>query len=66
VGGTITLGNNPPQALMGVELHADELRFRFLDSSNQLQSVKATVKGNHMDAELLGTYSNNRFDAKRQ
>ena len=51
---------------MGVELHADELRFRFLDSSNQLQSVKATVKGNHMDAELLGTYSNNRFDAKRQ
>jgi len=66
VGGTITLGNNQPQALLGVELSADELRFRYLDSSNQLQNVKATIKGNSMDAELIGTYSNNRFAGKRQ
>ena len=66
VGGTITLGNNQPQALLGVELSADELRFRYLDSSNQLQNVKATIKGNSMDAELIGTYSNSRFAGKRQ
>ncbi|NDH30519.1 MAG: class I SAM-dependent methyltransferase [Betaproteobacteria bacterium] len=66
VGGTISLGSNPPQPLLGVDLNADELRFRYLDSSNQLQHVKATIRGNSMDAELIGTYANNRFSGKRQ
>ena len=66
VGGTITLGDKPPQTLLGVELNADELQFRFLDASNQLQTVKALIKGQTMDATLIGTYSNNRFEGKRQ
>jgi len=66
VGGTITLGDKPPQTLLGVELSADELRFRFLDPTNQLQTVKAVIKGNSMDATLIGTYSNNRFEGRRQ
>jgi len=66
VGGTITLGDKPPQTLLGVELSADELRFRFLDPTNQLQTVKAVIKGNSMDATLIGTYSNNRFEGRSQ
>jgi len=65
VGGTITLGSNSPQTILGPELEGDQLRFRFIDGSNNLVNVRATIRGNAIDGEIVGTYSNNKFSGKR-
>jgi len=65
VGGTITLGSNPPQTILGPELEGDQFRFRFIDGSNNLVNVRATIRGNAIDGEVVGTYSNNKFSGKR-
>jgi len=65
VGGTITVGTNAPQTILGPELEGDQLRFRFIDGSNNLVNVRATIRGNAIDGEIVGTYSNNKFSGKR-
>jgi SAM-dependent methyltransferase len=65
VGGTITLGSNPPQTILGPELEGDQFRFRFIDGSNNLVNVRATIRGSSIDGEIVGTYSNNKFSGKR-
>jgi len=65
VGGTITVGTSAPQTILGPELEGDQLRFRFIDGSNNLVNVRATIRGNAIDGEIVGTYSNNKFSGKR-
>lgn len=65
VGGTITVGTSAPQTILGPELEGDQLRFRFIDGSNNLVNVRATIRGNSIDGEIVGTYSNNKFSGKR-
>jgi SAM-dependent methyltransferase len=65
VGGTITLGKLPPQNLLTPELQGDQLRFRFIDTSNRLQTVKATIRGNQLEGEVGNSFSNSSFKGSR-
>jgi hypothetical protein len=65
VGGTITIGGKS-QPLLEPRLEGAELRFAFIDSSNNLRSARATVDGNAIKGETgTNAYLSSPFTGKR-
>ena len=65
VGGTITVGGKS-QPLLEPRLEGAELRFAFIDSSNNLRSARATVDGNAIKGETgTNAYLSSPFTGKR-
>jgi SAM-dependent methyltransferase len=65
VGGTISVGGKS-QPLLEPRLEGAELRFAFVDGSNGLRSVRATIDGNSMKGETgTNAYLSSPFTGRR-
>jgi hypothetical protein len=65
VGGTITIGGKS-QPLLEPRLEGADLRFAFIDSSNNLRSARATIDGNALKGETgTNAYLSSPFTGKR-
>jgi SAM-dependent methyltransferase len=50
IAGTLTIGRKT-QPILGAQLTADKLSFRYIDSAGQLQSVTASITGNTLEGD---------------
>jgi hypothetical protein len=65
VGGTIALGGKS-QPLLEPRLEGADLRFAFIDGSNNLRSVRATIDGAAMKGETgTNAYMSAPFQGRR-
>jgi SAM-dependent methyltransferase len=50
IAGTLTIGRTT-QPILGAQLRADRIEFRYIDSAGQLQTVNATITGNTLEGD---------------
>ncbi|MFN4999345.1 MAG: methyltransferase domain-containing protein [Betaproteobacteria bacterium] len=65
VGGNLTIGKNV-QPILGAQLEGNRLSFRYLSASGSLQTVKAVIKGNVLEADQQGGTSYSQVKGSRR